>query len=69
MKRLINQTGPAIVAMSLLTGCVAVVKDQPTGTKAPTAGQQLVDLKHAKDVGAISEAEYETQKAKILGKQ
>jgi hypothetical protein len=69
MKRLLNQACPTLLAMFWLVGCVAVVKDQPAGSKAPTAGQQLVDLKHAKDVGAISDAEYETQKAKILGKQ
>jgi hypothetical protein len=29
-------------------------------------GQQLVDLQKAKDAGAINEAEYQAQKAKIL---
>jgi hypothetical protein len=33
----------------------------------PTIGQQLVDLKKAKDAGAISDAEYEAEKAKLLG--
>jgi hypothetical protein len=32
----------------------------------PTLGQQLIDLKKAKDAGAITEAEYETEKAKLL---
>ena len=31
-----------------------------------TVGQQLVDLKAARDAGAITEAEYQTQKAKLL---
>jgi hypothetical protein len=33
----------------------------------PTIGQQLIDLKKAKDAGAITDAEYETEKAKLLG--
>ena len=33
----------------------------------PTVGQQLIDLKKAKDSGAITEPEYEAEKAKLLG--
>jgi hypothetical protein len=32
-----------------------------------TIGRQLMDLKAAKDAGAISESEYEAQRAKVLG--
>ena len=32
-----------------------------------TMGQQLIDLKKAKDAGAITDAEYQAQKAKMLG--
>ena len=32
----------------------------------PTIGQQLVDLQKAKDSGAITESEYQAQKAKLL---
>ena len=35
-------------------------------TVAPTIGQQLISLKEAKDAGAITEAEYEAEKAKLL---
>ena len=35
-------------------------------TTAPTLGQQLIDLQKARDSGAITEAEYESQKAKLL---
>jgi len=35
-------------------------------TMAPTLGQQLIDLQKAKDSGAISDAEYQAQKAKLL---
>jgi hypothetical protein len=33
---------------------------------APTVGQQLIDLQKAKDSGAITDAEYQAQKAKLL---
>lgn len=36
-------------------------------TVQPTIGQQLIDLKKAKDSGAITEPEYEAEKAKLLG--
>jgi hypothetical protein len=38
-------------------------------TVPPTVGQQLIDLKKAKDSGAITEAEYEAEKAKILNQK
>ena len=56
-------------AMMLLTGCLAIQLGGGSTTKpqSPTVGQQLIDLQHAKDTGAISDAEYQNQKAKILG--
>jgi len=35
-------------------------------TASPTLGQQLIDLQKAKDSGAITDAEYQSQKAKLL---
>ncbi len=32
----------------------------------PTTGQQLIDLQKAKDAGAITDSEYQAQKAKLL---
>ncbi len=55
--------------MLLLTGCLALQVgggDKKAEQKA-TLGQQLIDLKSAKDAGAITDAEYESQKAKLLG--
>ncbi len=52
----------------LLGGCLALQVgggDKQESHKA-TLGQQLVDLKAARDTGAISEGEYEFQKAKLL---
>jgi hypothetical protein len=69
MKKLIGPGVVGLICGMVLIGCVAVVKDQPPITKSPTTGQQLTDLKHAKDVGAITDEEYEAQKAKLLGKQ
>ena len=36
---------------------------------APTLGQQLIDLQKAKETGAITDAEYQAQKAKILNEK
>lgn len=51
-------------AVLLTSGCVAAIG---TG-RAPkaTTGQQLVDLQKARKAGAMSEAEYQTQRAKVL---
>ena len=68
MNRLIAFTLTAIAATVLLTGCLALQVgggDKQESHKA-TVGQQLIDLKTARDTGAISEAEYQTQKAKVL---
>jgi hypothetical protein len=61
---------PSLVACSLivlLTGCIAIGTGPTSKHTNATLGQQLVDLKTAKDTGAITEAEYEAQKAKLLG--
>jgi outer membrane biogenesis lipoprotein LolB len=55
-------------AIAFLTGCSWSVGGGPkTANVLPTTGQQLVDLKKAKDSGAITDAEYDAQKAKLLG--
>jgi hypothetical protein len=40
-----------------------------TATIQPTIGQQLIDLQKAREAGAITEAEYQTQKTKLLGRK
>jgi len=53
--------------LTLLAGCSWHVGGGPKAvTVKPTTGQQLVDLKTARDVGAITEAEYQVQKAKVM---
>ena len=68
MKKLFIPAAVALSAMLLFTGCLALQVgggDKPEAHKA-TVGQQLIDLKSAKDTGAITESEYEAQKAKLL---
>ncbi len=56
-------------SVSGLCGCAWSIgggkHDAATGPQ-PTVGQQLIDLKKAKDQGAITESEYEAQKKKLL---
>jgi hypothetical protein len=68
MKRLFIPTVVALSAIVLFTGCLALQVgggDKKEERKA-TVGQQLVDLKAARDSGAITDAEYEVQKAKVI---
>lgn len=69
MKRLLKPLAIALSAMLLLTGCVglSVGGGSKTQKNCPTLGQQLTDLQKARDSGAITEPEYEAQKAKLLG--
>ena len=54
----------AILIGPLLTGCIAVGGSEHY-TK-PTLGRQLMDLKTARDTGAISDHEYEHAKEDLL---
>lgn len=67
MKKPLMPPAAAFLAVLLLTGCLAlqVGGDKKEAQKA-TLGQQLIDLKSAKDTGAITDAEYQAQKAKLL---
>ena len=52
-----------------LSGCVIAMGNRDLGGPRPTqatTGQQLIDLKKAHDAGALSDAEYEEQKEKLL---
>ena len=68
MKKLFIPLSASLLAMTLLTGCLNLEVGGGTTTKpqAPTVGQQLIDLQKAKDAGAISDADYQAQKAKLL---
>ena len=68
MKRLLVPIMIGVSAMTLLTGCLGLQLGPDTITKSqtPTVGQQLIDLQRAKDSGAITDTEYQAQKAKLL---
>jgi hypothetical protein len=54
----------------LLSGCAwSIGSDKGTGkvVATPTRGQELIDLKRAKDQGAITEDEYQAQRKAIMG--
>jgi hypothetical protein len=68
MKKLIVPILAVFSAITLLTGCSWQVGGGPkNATMQPTVGQQLMDLQKAKDAGAITDSEYQAQKAKVLG--
>jgi hypothetical protein len=68
MKKIIIPMLVVFSAMTLLTGCSwQVGGGTKSATIQPTTGQQLMDLQKAKDTGAITDSEYQAQKAKLLG--
>jgi hypothetical protein len=68
MKKLLVPALIGLSALTFLTGCSwSVGSCAKNATIMPTLGQQLVDLQKAKDAGAITDAEYQAQKAKLLG--
>ena len=71
MKKLFVPVMIGLSAMTLLSGCLGLSVGGGTTTRQQTAtvGQQMIDLQKAKDSGAITEAEYQTQKAKVLAHQ
>jgi hypothetical protein len=72
MKKLITPALAGLLGMTLLTGCVGGLSlggGTKTTTNAPTVGQQLIDLHKAKDAGALTDSEYQAQKAKILSEK
>ena len=74
MKKILICSFIALASTTLLTGCLGLALgtgDKSTTVKQePTVGQQLVDLQKAKTSGALTDEEYQTEKAKILsGKQ
>ena len=51
----------------LLSGCAWSIGEHKDHSQ-PTRGQELIDLKKARDAGAITEEEYQAQKQRVLGK-
>ncbi len=84
MKKILVPLLVAACGMTLLTGCLDLQlgggsKTSSTNTgeypaigqqmTAPTIGQQLIDLQRAKDSGAITDSEYQGEKARLLGEK
>lgn len=70
MKRILIPASLALAAVLGLSGCVATIGNRDgKGNGSVTLGQQLIDLQKAKDAGAITEAEYQAQKSKLLGEK
>jgi hypothetical protein len=60
-----------VVLGGLLSGCAwSIGSDKCSGkvVATPTRGQELIDLKKAKDQGAITEEEYQAQRKVIMEK-
>ncbi|MBF0508046.1 MAG: SHOCT domain-containing protein [Deltaproteobacteria bacterium] len=71
MKRVL-QTGIFCLAILLgisLSGCGGGGAKSNIEARTTTTGQELVDLKNAKDKGVITESEYEDQKKKVLNRK
>jgi len=66
MKKLIIPTVVALSFVVLLNGCIAIGTGPKSQQTNATLGQQLIDLQTAKTTGAITDAEYQAQKAKLL---
>lgn len=67
MKKNILASALALGVLLLVSGCVASVGGGPkTMVHQTTLGQQLIDLQTAKNSGALTDAEYQQQKAKLL---
>jgi hypothetical protein len=67
MKKLVMLVCLGLASSCLLSGCVAAIGNRDGARSNATLGQQLIDLQKAKEAGAISEAEYDAQRAKLLG--
>ena len=68
MKKTFISLLAGLAAMTLLSGCLELHLGGGTTSNAqcPTLGQQLIDLQKAKDAGAISDTDYQAQKARLL---
>ena len=54
----------AVLAMVALAGCGSTEVVRPA--VSVSVGQQLIDLKKARDSGALTQREYESQKAQLI---
>jgi len=68
MKRILLGTTLAL-SVTLLSGCVIAMGNRDLGQGkpfTPTLGQELSDLKKARDAGALGEEDYQAQKKRLI---
>lgn len=74
MKQLAIKSLGLLVACGVLagvvSGCAWSIGDgkSPNVVQKPTRGQELIDLKKARDQGAITEDEYNSKRQEIMNK-
>jgi hypothetical protein len=56
----------ALMISAAIAGCGGGGADVKSVTTTTATGQQLIDLKKALDTGAITQEQYEKEKARIL---
>jgi hypothetical protein len=66
MKKRLVPSAIVLSAMLFLSGCVAAIGNRDAHRGDATLGQQLIDLQKAKEAGALTDAEYQTQKCRLL---
>lgn len=68
MRKLFIACAGALCVMVLTSGClsISIGGGNSSEVEAPTTSEQLHDLKKARDSGAITEEQYQTQRTKLL---
>lgn len=56
----------ALLAALISTGCIAVGGSKRFTQSTPTLGQELRDLRDARDCGAITDEEYTLAKSRLI---
>jgi hypothetical protein len=64
MKRILLPAG--LLALALLNGCGGSTDVRVQGTTTISKGQELSDLQRALSEGAVTQAEYDSLRAKIM---
>ncbi len=54
------------MALAMLSACSSASTDVLAPTVSVSIGQQLIDLKKARDAGALSDKEYQTQVKRVI---
>lgn len=64
--RTLKACGAALSVLLALGGCSSASMDVLPPTVNVSIGQQLIDMKNARDSGALSQKEYEQQVRKLI---